>query len=172
MNAIRALALPLSLLGLSLQPVPAQMKVGTFDSRAVAIAYAQSPAFGEQMKQTRADFEKARSEKNESLSKQLAERGMTQQRLLHLQGFSTCSVSEILALFPDAVAAVAKERGVDLIVSQYEVQFKAGTVETVDITETLVTKINNSQRVLGMLSEMKKQKPLGLMEALALPVDR
>ncbi|MEK6650365.1 MAG: hypothetical protein AABY75_05275 [Bacteroidota bacterium] len=144
------------------------IRVGTFDSRAVAIAYGQSAAFGTEMKQLMADFQKAKEEKNEKLVAELESKGQTQQKLLHLQGFSIGSVSEILAKYDDALKAVAKEVNVAAVVSQYELLYQGSGVVTVDLTEALVKKINDSPRVIGMLGEIKKNKPLPMIEVLGM----
>jgi Skp family chaperone for outer membrane proteins len=144
------------------------VRIGTFDSRAVAIAYGQSAAFGTEMKQLMADFQKAKQEKNEKLIAELESKGQTQQKLLHLQGFSIGSVSEILANYKDAVAAVAKEANVSAVVSQYELLYQGSGIETVDVTEALARKINGEPRIVEMLGEIKKVKPLPMIEVLGL----
>lgn len=143
-------------------------RVGIFDSRAVAIAYGQSPAFGQEMNQLRADFQKAKAEKDEKRVAELEGKGVTQQKLLHLQGFSIGSVSEILANYKADVEAVAKEAKVDMIVSQYELTYQGPHVQTVDVTELLVKRINSSPKLIDMLGELKKNKALPMIEVLGM----
>ncbi|MCX6542785.1 MAG: hypothetical protein NTV05_00015 [Acidobacteria bacterium] len=159
-----------TLLAVVAAPALAQtaLRVGVFDSRAIAIAYGQSPAFGQEMQQLRAQFQQAKTDKNDTLAAELEAKGQTQQTLLHLQGFSTGSVSEILAMFKDAVTAVAKEAKVSAVVSQYELAYQGPNIETVDVTEALVKRINDSPRVVALLGELKKNKPLPMLEALGL----
>ena len=142
------------------------VRLGVFDSRAVAIAYAQSPAFGPELQRLRTQLEQAKAAKNDKLAAELETKGQTQQALLHLQGFSIGSVSEILAKYKDAVAAVAKEAKVSVVVSQYELIYQGPGIETVDVTEALVKKINDSPKVLAGLADLKKNKPLSMLEAL------
>jgi Skp family chaperone for outer membrane proteins len=144
------------------------VRVGIFDSRGIAIAHAQSPAFGQEIQQLRAQFQQAKTDKNETLAAALETKGQTLQALLHLQGFSIGSVSEILAKFTDAVAAVAKEAKVSAIVSQYELVYQGPDIETVDVTEALVKKINDSPKVVANLGELKNHKPLPMLDALSL----
>ena len=146
--------------------VQPRVRVGVFDSRGIAIAYAQSAAFREQVQQFRAQFEKAKTANDAKLLAELEAKAQTQQMLLHLQGFSIGSVSEILANFKDEVAAVAKQANVSAVVSQFELAYQDPNVETVDITEAPAKKLNDSPNIPAMIAELKKEKPLSMLEAL------
>jgi len=160
----------MALLCVSVAPALAQppFRVGVFDSRAVAVAYAQSPAFSPEVAQLQAQYQKAKADKNDALAAELETKGQTQQALLHLQGFSIGSVSEILARFKDAVEAVAREARVSVVVSQYELAYQGPNIETVDVTEALVKRINGSPKVMAMLGELKRNKPLPMLDALSM----
>ena len=170
MKVLSSFIAVVALLAVIASPAAAQptVRVGVFASRAIAIAYAQSPAFGPELQQLRAQFDQAKADKNDKLVAELEAKGQTQQTLLHLQGFSIGSVTEILAKFKDAVATVAREAKVSAVVSQYELVYQGPGIETVDVTEALVRKINDSPRVLSMLGELKKNKPLSMIEALGM----
>lgn len=143
-----------------------KVRVGVFDSRGIAIAYAQSAAFQQQMQELRAQAEKAKASNDAKLLAEFEAKGQTQQVLLHLQGFSIGSVSEYLVNYKDAVAAVAREANVSVIVSQFELAYQDPSVETVDVTAALVKRINPSPRVTAMLADLKTNKPLSMLEAL------
>jgi hypothetical protein len=146
----------------------ATVRVGTFDSRAIAIAYGRSQAFAADLTQLRTDHQKAKEEKNEKLVSELALKGQMQQKLMHLQGFSIGSVAEILAKYPDLVAATAKEANVVMVVSIFELAYQGPGVEIVDVTEALATRINSDPRITAMLGEIKKVKPLPMLDVLLL----
>ena len=145
-----------------------KVRVGVFDSRGIAIAYAQSAAFRQQMQEFRAQGEKAKASNDAKLLSELEAKAQTQQALLHLQGFSIGSVSEILANYQADVAAVAKQANVSAIVSQFELAYQDPSVETVDVTEALVKKINDSPKMPAMLASLKTNKPLSMLEALGI----
>jgi hypothetical protein len=145
-----------------------KVRVGVFDSRGIAIAYAQSAAFQKQMQEFRAQGEKAKASNDAKLLAELESRAQTQQVLLHLQAFSIGSVSEILANYQADVAAVAKQANVSTIVSQFELAYQDPSVETVDVTEALVKRINASPGMTAMLASLKTNKPLSMLEALGI----
>jgi hypothetical protein len=126
-----------------------KLRVGIYDSRAVAIAYGNSPAFQDSLKAVRADYEKARAEKDDKRMKEIGARMKLAQRRAHEQGFSTGSV-----------AAVAKQAGVQVIVSQWELNYQSPEVELVDVTDELVALFHPSEKVLGWVKSSREQKPL------------
>jgi hypothetical protein len=142
------------------------LRVGTFDSRAIAIAHARSAAFAKDLQQLHAEHKKAKEEKNDKLTAELEKKGQMQQKLMHLQAFSLGSVSEILARYPDLLPAVAKEQDVVLIVPQTEMAFRGAAVQVVDVTEALATKLNSDPRIAQMLKEIKDVKPLPMLDIL------
>jgi hypothetical protein len=145
-----------------------KVRIGVFDSRGIAIAYSQSAAFQQQMREFQAQGQKAKASNDAKLLSELEAKAQTQQALLHLQGFSIGSVSEILANYQADVAAVAKQANVSAIVSQFELAYQDPSVETVDVTEALVKKINGSPRMPAMLASLKTNKPLSMLEALGI----
>lgn len=173
MRTIRCMIAAFALFLASTDPSMSQapVRVGVFDSRAIAIAYAQSPAFGQEIQLLKTQFQQAKAAKNDSLAAQLETKGQTRQKLLSLQGFSIGSVSEILAQYKDAVAGVAKDANVSTVVSQYELLYQSPEIETVDITEPLVKRINDSPRISAMLDGLKNNKPLPLLDAIGMKSD-
>jgi hypothetical protein len=63
---------------------------------------------------------------------------------------------------------VAKQANVSAIVSQFELAYQDPSVETVDVTEALVKKINDSPNMPAMLASLKTNKPLSMLEALGI----
>jgi hypothetical protein len=137
-----------------------KLRVGIYDSRAVAIAYGNSPAFQDSLKAVRADYEKARAEKDDKRMKEIGARMKLAQRRAHEQGFSTGSVAGILAKIKDSLPAVAKQAGVQVIVSQWELNYQSPEVELVDVTDELVALFHPSEKVLGWVKSSREQKPL------------
>jgi hypothetical protein len=121
----------------SAQAPTSKLRIGVYDSRAVAIAYANSTEFQEMVKAARADYQKAQAAKDEKRMKEIDNRMNLQQRWLHEQGFSTASVAGIVAKVKGALPGVAKKAGVQAIVSKWELTYQDPGVALVDVTEDL-----------------------------------
>ena len=144
------------------------LRVGVFDSRAVALAYGNSDEFQRIVQGLRADHDKAQAANEDTRAKELETEGQWMQVRLHQQGFSTGPVSGILAKVKDKFPAIAAEAGVSLIVSKWEVQFSNSAVETVDVTLPIVKLFHPSDKVLAWVAQMKTQDPIPFEE---LPLD-
>jgi hypothetical protein len=154
---------------LASQPTPKKFRVGTFDSRAIAIAYARSELHAPDMKNLRAKYEKAKAEKDEKTIKECEAEGPAQQQILHQQGFSIASVADILEKVKADLPKVAQETGVDLIVSKWEVAHAEPSIEIVDVTANLVKLFKPDERTLKILEELSKQPPVPLLDLLLSP---
>ena len=151
--------------GLAAQPSiggekPAKLRVGTYDSRAIAIAYGNSDLniIGKKMKQ----YEEAKEAGDEKLIKELEEWGPRHQRQLHRQAFGRVPVTDLLEHVKDRLPEVAEKAGVDVIA--FECNYCGPGVEEVDITMELVMLFNPSKRALGWIEDLKKVEPLDLDE--------
>ena len=136
------------------------LRIGVFDSRAVALAYGNSDEFQRIIQGTHADYDTAKAANNDSRAKELEMEGQWSQVRLHQQTFSTGPVAGILARVKDKLPAIAAQAGVSLIVSKWEVQFQDPAVETVDVTLPIVKLFNPSDRVLTWIAQMKTQDPI------------
>ena len=125
-----------------------EMRIGVYDSRAIAIAYGNSTVFQDSLKPLRAEYEKARQDKNDKRMKEIEARMKLQQRRMHEQGFSTGSVAGIMTKIKDSLPGVAKQAGVQAIVSQWELSQRSPDVEVVDVTDELVALFHPSEKVL------------------------
>ena len=141
-----------------------KLRVGVYDSRAIAIAYANSALFKESLKPMQAEYEQAKQEKNDRRMKAIDGKMKLRQRRAHEQGFSTGSVAGIMAKIKDALPAVAKRAGVQIIVSKWELNHQTADVETVDVTDELAALFNPSDKVLGWIKSSRDQKPVPIEE--------
>ncbi len=140
------------------------LRVGIFDSRAVAIAYARSEAFSLQIKSVRDEFEKAKSAGNEKRLAELNSEMTALQDLLHKQGFGTYSVSNILDKIKEQIPEIARQANVDVIVSKWDVAYQRPGIEFTDITDLLVKPFSPDEKTLAILKDLSKQKPIPLEE--------
>ena len=82
------------------------------------------------------------------------------QRRAHEQGFSTGSVTPIMANIKDSLPAVAKKAGVDVIVSKWEVNYQSPGIKVVDVTDDLVSLFHVSAKGLEWAKGIKSHAPV------------
>jgi hypothetical protein len=141
------------------KPTPA-MRIGVYDSRCIALAYGRSEAQLRSVRTLREDYEKAKANSDEKRIKELEQEGPWGQVRLHQQVFSTAGVRDIMARVSDALPAIAREAGVPLIVSKWEMPYKDASVETVDLTVPIAKLFKPDDRTLKMIDQMKAQEPV------------
>jgi len=137
------------------------LRIGTFDSRTIAIAFFNSRAGQKTMAAVKADYDKAKTANDDKQMKEIRAKMQTRQRRLHEQGFSTGSVINLLQTIKAELPGIAKVAGVDLIVSKWEVMFQSPGVETVDVTKQLAMLFNPSAQGLKWIEgETKPPIPI------------
>lgn len=137
-----------------------KLRVGVYDSRAVAVAYANSTEFKEAMKPVEAEHKKAKEAKDEKRMKEIESQMKLRQLRAHEQGFSTGSVAPIMAKVKASLPDVAKQAGVQVIVSKWELNHQSSDVEIVDVTDKLVALFHVSERGLKWCKEIPQKPPL------------
>ena len=119
-------------------PANAKLRVGTFDSRAVVIAWVRSEAFDQQLKKKIQEKEQAEAAGDHKTVEKLMAEGRAGQEQVHLQGFGGASVANILEKIKDQIPALAQEAGVDVIVSKWDLVYQAPGAEFVDVTALMI----------------------------------
>lgn len=142
------------------KPEKPRLRVGTFDSRAVAVAYVASEGHGQKMKRMMEEHGKAKAAGDAATVKRLETAGKAAQHLRHLQGFGTASVADILEEIKDELPAIAKKAEVDLLVSKWELAWQAPGAETVDVTQAMIEPFKPSARTLKIVKQLQTQKPI------------
>ena len=153
------------------QEPAAKVRVGIYDSRAIAVAFGGSEAFqastGKQLAALRAEYNEAKAAGNQKRVAELEAQGKAQQVLLHKQGFRTAPVDDILDHIKDKIPGIAKAAGVGPIVSKWDKDAlaKYKSAELVDVTMPLVNAFHPIERQLKFAIEIQKQPPISLEEA-------
>jgi hypothetical protein len=154
-------ALSLATLPAAEQAKPkAAVKIGTYDSRCVALAYGRSEEQLKAIGTMNQEYQKAKADKNEAKIKELEQEGPWQQVRLHQQVFSTAGVTSITAKIKDQLPAIAKEAGVAAIVSKWEMPYQDSSVETVDVTLAIAKLFKPTDQTLKIIEQMKTQEPV------------
>jgi hypothetical protein len=142
------------------QSANAKLRVGTYDSRAIAVAYAQSQLMSQEFARLTQERDKAKAANDEKRVKELEALGSAQQAQLHRQAFSTASVMAILEKIKPELHAVALQANVALIVSKWEIACDDQSVQYVDVTLPLVQKFNPSPQALKMIEQLRQHDPI------------
>lgn len=136
------------------------VRIGTFDSRCIALAYGRSAEFMTEIDSLRNAVAKAKDSGNEELAKELEQQGPTKQVLMHQQVFSNGSINNILVKIKDKLPALAKDNNVKMIISRWEIPFADETFEYVDITDQLVKFFNPDDATRKIIGEIKAMEPI------------
>jgi hypothetical protein len=137
-----------------------KLRVGVYDSRAVAVAYGNSTEFKEAMKPTEAEFKKAKEARDEKRVQEIDGQMKLRQRRAHEQAFSTGSVAPIMAMVKDRLPDVAKQADVQIIVSKWELNLQSPDIVVVDVTDKIVALFQVNERGLKWCKEIQQKPPL------------
>jgi Skp family chaperone for outer membrane proteins len=158
---LAVLALGLALAALALRPATdVPMRIGVYDSRAVAVACANSPSFRTVHAKL---MERMKTAKEKGDAKEIAaieREGMLRQVMMHEQGFGKGSVAAMAALVKDSIAALAVSENLSLVVSKWEVVYSAKDIEHVDVTEKIAGFFGPNEKVKGWLKDLSRQEPI------------
>lgn len=140
--------------------------VGTFDSRALLMAYVRSKQFQDYLEAQKADIDKvtarARAAGDDRLVADLDRLGPAMQLRIHRQGFGTAPVDDIVARIEDKLPAIAAKAGVDVIVSKWTVTYRSPSARFVDVTEQLAAVFDPSPATWKNIRQIVTQDPVPL----------
>lgn len=138
------------------------VSVGTFDSRAVAIAYVRSDAFEERLRALKEDLDRARADGDESRAAALEAQGPAMQAQVHRQGFGTAPVDDIIATIVEELPGIATEAGVDVLVSKWALAYRGPSAEFVDVTDRLAAEFDPDSKTLKIIQDILASDPVPL----------
>jgi len=142
------------------------LRVGTYDSRAIVIAYVRSEPVEQLVSNHFEKLNNAKEEGDEKLVKELETLGQAYQQVQHQQGFSIASVAEYLEKVKAELPKIAEDAGVDIIVSKWEVVYRNPSIDIVDVTSHLVKLFKPDERTLKIIEGLTKQAPMPLLDLL------
>ena len=147
-------------------------RIGTYDSRAIASAFVGSNEGMEFITNPPAEWTKAKAARNDSLIRHIERTAAAWARLNRLRVFSVGSVADILEKHKAQVDSVARAAGVRIIVSKFELILTGTGVDTVDVTVPLARIFITPGQVRNWVSQTPTQKPISMLEALAIPPEK
>ena len=137
-----------------------RVRIGTYDNRAIAIAFVASrfnPAAEKKLA-----YDKAKAAGDTAKMKELEAWGPQYQRQLHFQGFGRAPVDDLLEPVKAQVATLARDK--QLAAISMFCDFTSEQVELVDVTDDLVKLYDPSEKTLKTVREIRKVKPTKLSE--------
>lgn len=146
-----------------LEPV----RIGVYDSRAVALAFARSEEGQQYVADLHARYQAAVAEGDEPAAQSLREQGEAHQVRLHLQVFGNAPADDAMARIQSNLSSVAQAENVVAIVPAAE--FHDHTVEIVDVTEAIVLLFSPTPETLRLARQSRDVKPIPIEQAARIP---
>ena len=142
-----------------------KMLVGTFDSRAVAMAYYQSEIHAKYIKDLKAEYAIAKAAGDEERVRELTAEGEASQELAHKQCFSTWPVDKTMERIGERIPEIAEEAGVDVIVSKWDIIYMRPEADFIDVTFLMMLPLNSDEEAMKeLLQELAQHDPIPLEE--------
>ena len=139
----------------------AKLYVGTYDSRAVALAYWHSN-MGE-IKQfhnkLKLELNKARAAGDTKKAEEIVAKGKAMQAKMHKQVFGTASICEIIKKTKEKLPAIAQMANVDVLISIWDVAYHSPSSKFIDVTDSMVALFSPSDKTLKMIKALRGHAP-------------
>ncbi|MGB7056008.1 MAG: hypothetical protein WBE28_11890 [bacterium] len=145
------------------------VRIGVYDSRAIAIAHGNSNEGREFIMSLMSEMSKAKADKNDSLMQHIEKKAKMYQVLSHLRAFSVGSVADILEKHKAEVDQVAKEAGVQVVVSKFELIYTGSGVEIIDVTIPLARIFKPSDQAMQTISGIQEHEVMLMLDVLMIP---
>lgn len=141
-------------------------RIGIYDSRAVAVAYAGSRFQQAKMNDLVSQQTKAKAAGDRKAVVRLEAEGRAWQAQLHRQGFGTAPVDDLLAHISNELPKIQADAGVTHLISKWNAPElkKHASAEQIDVTMKLVDAFHPSERQRQHAIEIQKKKPAKLKE--------
>ena len=162
-------AVALATAGQAGEPVLSEKKerVGVFDSRSVAVAFAGSEAHEASLRLLVAEHDKAKAAGDIKRVKELEAEGKARQKRAHAQAFSTAPVDDILEHIKEQLPEIKTQAGVSVLISKWDTKelAKHRSAEQVDVTLALVDAFKPSEKQRKSAIEIQRHKPISMRRA-------
>ncbi len=136
-------------------------RIGIYDSRAVAVAYAGSAQHRAHLKKLIEQRDQAKVKGNKTELARLKADAKAMQEKLHLQAFSTAPVDDILAQIKEQLPTIQRQAKADGLVSKWDEKrlAKHKDDERVDVTPALIDAFHPNAQQRKSAEEIQKHKP-------------
>jgi hypothetical protein len=141
-------------------------RIGIYDSRAIAVAYAGSQFQKARMNELVSRQQKANAADDKKEVARLEAEGRAWQAQLHRQGFSAASVDDLLAHIAGELPRIRQDAGVTLLISKWnrtELR-KHPSAAQIDVTMALVDAFHPSELQRKRAIGIQRKPPVKLRE--------
>jgi hypothetical protein len=136
------------------------LKIGTYDSRMVVMAYAKSDLFKKKMQQVSKESEAQLQSKDSVKMKEGALKMISFSYLLERTVFTSASATSTINLVKDEFPGLAQKAGVSLIVSKWDLNYSNPDIEIIDVTPMIVALFDKAGTGTKAAEEFAKQAPM------------
>src|SRR5262245_60841213 len=140
----------------------ARERIGIYDARAVAVAYAGSAFQEQKLNDLKEQFRRAREAGEATKVSRLEAEGQAVQAQLHRQGFGTAAVEDLLTHIATDIPAIQETSGVTCLISKWNAPElgKHPKAERVDVTMQLVDAFHPNELQRKRAIEIQKKPPV------------
>ena len=142
------------------------VRIGVYDSRSIAVAFAGTPGFKADLERLKKDHEQALARGDRKRAAELAAEGEAWQRRMHQQGFGTAPVTEMLRSIAGQMPGIASNANVSAFVSVWDTNTLARypAAQRVDVTMALVDALHPNAQQRKWAIEAQKHPPVAQKE--------
>jgi hypothetical protein len=140
-------------------------RIGVYDNRAIAVAYAASSL--NPVNQKMKEYDAAKQSGDDNKIKELKAWGESHQRQLHFQGFGRVPVKDLLHYVKPGVSKVAADLQLSAIAM--ECDYTAPDVKVIDVTDQLVELFKPSAKTRKMARKVRSAQPVSLLTLADMP---
>lgn len=137
-----------------------RLRIGVYDSRAIIMAYKHSD-YDDNFMVKKSKEKKQAEQAGDTEKAQKIDALMTQYSIrAHSQVFSTTPVHDLLKCIKERIPQIAKETGVDVIVSKWDFDYLTSDAELMDVTMQLVQAFKPKPGTKEAIEGLLKTKPM------------
>lgn len=137
-----------------------KLRVGVFDSRAVACAWYRSKAHMKQVNEMKAEHQKAKANGDTKRAAELEKEGSGSQEAAHRQVFSNEPIDEVLQRIEKDLPTIAESAGVDVLMSKWEIAYQDKSAKFVDVTWEMVNLFEPDEATVRIIKELIEMEPV------------
>ena len=134
--------------------------VGTFDSRAVAMAHFGKFIRDGGLQKLYDEHAKAKAAGDTKKVEELEAKGPALQKQVHMRVFGNAPIDDILEEIKKDISKTAKAAGVDVVVCKWDVVYKKPRAKFIDVTNELVNLFKPDEETLGKIKAVLEHDPV------------
>ena len=138
----------------------APIKVGVYDSRCIAVAYAASDYHESAMAELKKRHDAALAANDAAVGKAIEAEGQAMQDRMHEQAFGAAPVDEYLEPVKAELPKIAEKMGVDIIVSKWAIDYQNNDACFVDVTDAMVALYDPDMKTLKSVQAARNHPPM------------